>query len=271
MVVRADREKPGWNPPATDTGADNMDDLNQTGTSGRGVWFLRPQPLEAYVPSGMSPQRTAGFAQAGALQPYYAYYDAGDLAGAYDSLDPNTQLLFQTVAESTGGRSGSALFKRYVTESDRRSRSGIRQSPMDILYEVAFRKGILKDDGTFEVPPSLDRTASTGYRGPVQAVTRANERDLRTTADALASEILGRGVTEEEFQKVLKKVRGAEVAEPTVTTRTPGSTITESGITETGRKDIIREALSKGPEAQEFTQATTMMDLFGKWLERRPG
>ena len=259
MVVRADSDKPGWEPPTEDVGADDMGALTEGGDTGRGVWFLRPEPLPIYEAKENAPAA------------YYTYYDPSDLAGAYDSLDPNTQLLFQTVAEKSGGRSGSALFKRYVTESDRRSRSGIRQSPMDILYEVAFKKGILKDDGTFEVPESIDRTASTGYRGPVRAVTQANERDLRSTADALASEILGRGVTEEEFQKVLKRVRGAEMAEPTVTTRVPGSTVTESGLTEAGRKDVIREALSKGPEAQEFTQATTMMDLFGKWLERRPG
>lgn len=272
MVVRAEGGKPGETKPdfvpvGPDVGADNITDLNETQTSGRGAWFLRPKPLEVYVPSALNPQQAREYQSVTG----YAYYNPSDLAGAYDSLDPNTQLLFQTVAEAGGGRSGSALFDRYVTESERRSRSGIRQSPMDILYDVAFKKGILKDNGTFEVPEKIDRTASTGYRGPVQAVTRANERDLRATADALASELLGRAVTEEEFQKVLGKVRSAEVAEPTVTTRVPGSTVTQSGLTETGRKDIIREALSKGPEAQEFTQATTMMDLFGKWLERRPG
>jgi hypothetical protein len=48
-------------------------------------------------------------------------------------------------------------------------------------------------------------------------------------------------------------------------------TVSESGLSAAGRKDVIREALSKGPEAQEFTQATKMMDLFNTWLERRPG
>jgi hypothetical protein len=257
-----------WKPAATDTGANDISGLTQGDASSRGTWFLRPKPVESYVPSGLTPEQQKEYYQVR----NYAYYDPSDIEGAYDSLDPNTQLLFQVVAEAGGGRSGSALFNRYATESKRRSASGIRQSPMDILYDVAYKKGILKDDGTFEVPSSMDEAAATGaYRGPIQAVTRSSERDLRMTADALASDLLGRAVTDEEFQKVLAKVRSAEVAEPTVTTRATGSTVTESGLSAEGRKDIIREALSKGPEAQEFTQATTMMDLFGKWLERRPG
>lgn len=257
-----------WEEASVDTATDDMETLNASNSSSRGTWFLRPKPQIVYTPGGLNPAQQQEYSQV----TNYAYYNPGDLEGAFDSLDINTQLLFQTVAEAGGGRSGSALFNRYVTESERRARSGIRQSPMDILYDVAYKKGILKDDGTFEIPEGINAAASTrAYRGPVTAVTKSSERDLRMTADAVASEILGRGVSEDEFAKVLAKVRSAEQQEPTVTTRGTGSTVTESGLSAEGRKDIIRDALSKGPEAQEFTQATTMMDLFGKWLERRPG
>lgn len=257
-----------WEAVPLDEATQNMESLDAKDSTSRGTWFLRPKPEVVYTPGGLSPEQRREYSQV----TNYAYYSPSDLEGAYDSLDPNTQLLFQTVAESGGGRSGSALFNRYVKESERRSRSGIRQSPMDILYDVAYRKGILKDDGTFEVPEGINEASATNaYRGPVSAVTRTGERDLRLTADAIASEILGRGVSEEEFAKVLQKVRVAEQEEPTITSRVPGTTVTDSGLTAEGRKDIIRDALSKGPEAQEFTQATTMMDLFGKWLERRPG
>lgn len=117
------------------------------------------------------------------------------------------------------------------------------------------------------IPPEL---GGGKYRGPVRTVTLSNEGDLRSTADAVASEVLGRAVTEEEFQKVLKKVRSAEKSQPTITTSVPGSTVSESGLSAEGRKDIIQETLMAGPEAREFGQATKMMDLFYSALNARP-
>jgi hypothetical protein len=108
------------------------------------------------------------------------------------------------------------------------------------------------------------------YTGPVATTTLANERDLRSTADAVASTVIGRGITDEEFQKVLKQVRSAERAEPTVTTPGVGSSVTQSGLSAEGRQDIIRDALMKGPEAEDYGKATKMMDLFYKTLEARP-
>ena len=109
-----------------------------------------------------------------------------------------------------------------------------------------------------------------GYTGPTTTTTLMNERDLRFTADAVASTVIGRGITDEEFNKILKQVRTAERAEPTITTPGVGTSVTQSGLSAEGRKDIIREALMKGPEAEDYSKATTMMDVFYKALESRP-
>lgn len=109
-----------------------------------------------------------------------------------------------------------------------------------------------------------------GGRATTTTVTMANERDLRSTADAIGAEVLGRAITEDEFERVLKKVRSAETAEPTVSRATPTGTVTESGLTAEGRKDLITEMLMKGPEAKEFAQATTMMDAFYQALSEGP-
>jgi hypothetical protein len=97
-----------------------------------------------------------------------------------------------------------------------------------------------------------------------------NERDLRSTADAVASTVIGRAVSEEEFKKILQQVRTAERAEPTVSTSNVASSVTQAGLSAEGRQDIIRDALMKGPEAEDYTKATTMMDIFNKALESRP-
>ena len=108
------------------------------------------------------------------------------------------------------------------------------------------------------------------YTGPVASTTLMNEMDLKSTANAVASTVLGRGITDEEFQKVLKQVRTAERANPQISTSGVGSSVTQSGISAQGRQDIIREALMKGPEAEDYSKATTMMDIFNKALESRP-
>jgi hypothetical protein len=109
-----------------------------------------------------------------------------------------------------------------------------------------------------------------GSIGPRTSVSMASERDLRNTADAVASTVLGRAVTDEEFQRVLEQVRSAEKSEPTVTTSTGGMTTTQAGLTAEGRQSIIQEALMQGPEAEDFGKATKMMDLFYSALEARP-
>jgi hypothetical protein len=86
----------------------------------------------------------------------------------------------------------------------------------------------------------------------------------------MASQVLGRAATEDEFQNALKQVRSAEKAEPTVTSGGPARTVTQSGLTAEGRSSIIQEALMKGPEAEDFGKATKMMDLFYSALEARP-
>lgn len=108
------------------------------------------------------------------------------------------------------------------------------------------------------------------YTGPTSSVTLMNERDLRATADAVASTVVGRAISDDEFKTILKQVRTAERAEPSVSVPGVGSSVSMPGISAEGRQDVIREALMKGPEAKDYSKATTMMDVFYKALESRP-
>lgn len=109
-----------------------------------------------------------------------------------------------------------------------------------------------------------------GGGGPTARVTMMNERDLRMTADSIASEVIGRGVTDQEFQKILRRVRSAEMAEPGMTRVQGNAVVTEPGLSSEGRQDIITQMLMQGPEAEDFTKATTMMDAFYKALSEAP-
>ena len=107
------------------------------------------------------------------------------------------------------------------------------------------------------------------YRGPVATRTVAAESDVRATADAVALEMLGRGITDEEFNRILNRTRKAEVEEPQITQAGRGFSTTEQGLTAQGRQDIVTNILSKKPEYQEFQKATTLMSWFDEALNRR--
>lgn len=177
----------------------------------------------------------------------------------YYALNFNERDLFNAAAKSIHPlKTGEAFYNELIQASYDLSISGIYMSPQDLAYE-AYEKS------------SKEGSGKRGrYTGPVATTTLANERDLRSTADAVASTVIGRGITDEEFQKVLKQVRVAERAEPTVTTPGVGSSVTQSGLSAQGRQDIIRDALMKGPEAKDYSKATKMMDVFYKALESRP-
>lgn len=129
---------------------------------------------------------------------------------------------------------------------------------------------LLRNAGSSGGTDGFDGGGLRAYTGPTSTTTLMNERDLRSTADAVASTVIGRGITDDEFKKILKQVRTAERAEPSVSVPGVGSSVSMPGISAEGRQDVIREALMKGPEAKDYSKATTMMDVFYKALESRP-
>ena len=122
-----------------------------------------------------------------------------------------------------------------------------------------------------KIPEDGNGSGSSGrYTGPTSSVSLMNERDLRATADAVASTVVGRAISDDEFKTIMKQVRTAERAEPTVSVPGVGSSVSTPGLSAEGRQDIIRDSLMKGPEAEDYGKATKMMDLFYKTLEARP-
>ncbi len=182
-----------------------------------------------------------------------------DATALWASIPESTRRTIDKIAKMKWPTAtGEGLWEKAVKGSAASTRRGRPMTAFDWIGE--YSAGLVGNE-----------TGAPGAgRGPRSTFTMENESDLRSTADAIGSEVLGRGVTEEEFQRVLKKVRSAERSQPTVTTRMGGQTVTESGITAEGRKDLITDMLMQGPEAKEFTQATTMMDAFYKALSEGP-
>ena len=162
----------------------------------------------------------------------------------------------------TSSSTGKGLWTRAVTNSYNASKKGRRVSPFEsiqAIYSDYSKKLELEEDGG----------KKKKYTGPTSSVTLANESDLRETANAVASAVLGRGIKDDEFQEVLKKIRKQEVAQPSISTPSTGYNVTQSGLSADGRKNIIRDSLMKGPEAEDYGKATKMMGVFAKALEMR--
>lgn len=205
-----------------------------------------------------------------ASDPTSAFYASrrqpSDVPNFY-SLPTNERRLFDVAAKAVHPmKTGENYYQELIEASWDLSTKGIYRSPQQLAYE-----GYLESPQGGGAAGASGSGSSSGYTGPRETITMASERDLRTAVDAMASQVLGRAATEDEFKNALAQVRTAEQAEPTITTTGVGRTVTQSGLTAEGRSDIIREALMQGPEAEEFAKATDMMGFFYEWLEGRPG
>jgi hypothetical protein len=139
--------------------------------------------------------------------------------------------------------------------------STLVKTPTDLL---------IGDRGGEDIPVGpRGGSGSRAYTGPVQSVTVQAESDVRATADTVAMEMLGRGVSDEEFQRILNRTRKAEQAQPQVTTSATGMSTTQQGLTAEGRQDIVQNIIAKKPEYQEFQKATTLMSWFDRALNER--
>lgn len=108
-----------------------------------------------------------------------------------------------------------------------------------------------------------------GFRGPTETITEMAESDIRKSANTIAIELLGRPVDEKEMDRIVRKMRGAEQEQPTITTSVPGRTVTQQGLTATGREDILRELISQNPEYEQFQVDTTVLDSMLDFVNRK--
>ena len=205
-----------------------------------------------------------------------ARYLGRDLEPAGPKQVPyNQAMIYLNEVRGKGGKDYKILLnqlQRY-NNSESTSASGVEGMWRNVLDDAAA-SGVnameLLQRGTKIPEDGGGSGTSGGYAGPTSSVTLMNERDLRATADAVASTFVGRAISDDEFKTILKQVRTAERAEPTVSVPGVGSSVSMPGLSAEGRQDIIRDSLMKGPEAEDYGKATKMMDLFYKTLEARP-
>ena len=133
--------------------------------------------------------------------------------------------------------------------------------------------GLLKDARRSGVPAmylleqgSIDGTRGGGSGGggsrygTTSSVTHANEADVRELANTVAENMIGRNLSDKEFDKIYGRFRKGEAASPQVTTTSPGGSVTQQGATPTERQDILEEILMENPEFSTYQGGEGMLD-----------
>lgn len=207
--------------------------------------------------------------QTGTGSPYVVppqRYEVGRAESAWVSLPAATKRSIQALAKSIDRRkTGQGLFLEAVQAAKYTSAGQNPQTPFDILNQMARDYSA----GVYGATPSGGSGRGGAYTGPVRSVTVQAESDIRATADAIGMEMLGRGVSDEEFKRILKRTRKAEQAQPDITTSGVSSRETQQGLSAQGRQDIVQNILAKKPEYEEFQKATTLMSWFDRALQER--
>jgi len=108
-----------------------------------------------------------------------------------------------------------------------------------------------------------------GYTGPRASITVQAESDIRATANALALEMIGRPLNDNEMERVTRRIRTAEQEQPQVTTGNVARTVTTQGLTAQGREDILRDVIAKRPEFEKYQLDTTVMDAMNAYVQEK--
>ena len=100
------------------------------------------------------------------------------------------------------------------------------------------------------------------------SIDNANEEDIYTLAQGLAMEMIGRPISEKQFNKLLTRVRKEENDSPTITRTSGNRTTTEAGITTEERKSVMAELLQENPGWRQHQMSQGVLDALTRNIQQ---
>ena len=140
--------------------------------------------------------------------------------------------------------------------------AGQKVTPQQVL-------GTLLNPAMMGITDPFGEGRKGAYTGPRESITVMAESDINATANALALEMIGRPLNDKELARVTRRIRGAEMEQPQVTTGTAARTVTEQGLTAQGREDILRAVIASRPEYEQYQVDTTVLDTMLSEFKKR--
>lgn len=180
--------------------------------------------------------------------------------GLWLNLMPERREEINRLAEAIDPRrTGKALYEEAINAAATARAQGQNVTPATYINQLLLQ---FNQQGGMGDGMGGGTTRATGaYTGPVRSVAVQAESDIVAAAQATAQTLLGRAATDDELQKILDQTRKAERAQPTVTTRGVGQTVTEEGLTKEGRDAILKKVLMSSPDYASYQFDSTVMDM----------
>jgi hypothetical protein len=278
-VVRS--ERPPWNPVSEDSVPARPGTGAQTGATGQASPPRVPAQADtSRVLFGREPGRPALGPGAGTVPISMSVYDITrrDSKGWLTNLKANDPGSYQNLIGLL--RSGGFLGPRANSSESIRRAVDEAAKEASARYSSGQTENVDFLDYLFSRAGSGDATDPTGgsrrgsgraaaYDGPMESVQVAAETDIVAMAQEAAQELLGRAPTQAELDRILKRTRKAEQAQPTVQTRQgPGRVTTQEGLTKEGRDAILKQVLMSSPDYAGYQIDSTMMDMFANILRK---
>lgn len=235
-------------------------------------------------PSNARPDDTAWAPRVDRMQPNEYIYSTGAVAqeyamiqnpwsSAYNTWQTKSQLegswvrltdaerdLFNGIAAARGrGSTGTGVYADMISESV--AYGSAQKSPVQIALE-AVQSGRL--------PYAATGPGGPGSGGPrtTSSVSYMDQGSAEMLLNKLATDKLGRNLTDEELKQYTADFRKQESKNPTMTTSSSGSSVTEQGMADT---DIANKILMKNPAFADNVLKTDVVDMFFNRIGGRNG
>lgn len=181
-------------------------------------------------------------------------------------MAPGTEQYLTGLAKYMGhNRTANSLWQAAL-DIAKRNNISVTDAITRIARDVGYGGGSAQ-------PASTSNSGGSGLAQTIVSYDPLGKGDLKDLANTISMEMLGKGVTEKQWGRILQKVREKEAANPRVTTSQSGVgqtvTSTQPGVSNADRQDVIQNILAKAPQYGDYQKATTLMGFFDQALNER--
>lgn len=183
---------------------------------------------------------------------YNTWQTKSQLEGSWVRLTPQEQQLFNNIAAGRGhGSTGPGVYTDMIAESV--ASGSAQKTPVQIALE-AVQAGRL--------PYAASGSPGSGGSGGTKTTSSVSYMDKGSAEmllNKLATDKLGRNLTNEELNEYTANLHKQESKNPTVTTSSTGSSVSQQGMAD---EDIANKILMNNPAFSDNVLKTDVVDMF---------
>lgn len=236
----------GWTLMGTlDSAATPGDTTATASSSPEGVWVTRPGGLNYGYDSTGSGVNNPSSSMYSELVPTIKLAEARWL-----QLPEYQRNMFSLIAMAESGNrgSGKSTYTDFVQLSAAGVANGQNTNPYTLAMQYARDRGIIKPNGQVVVPQNGPGSNGPGPSGPAAPVP-ADATGMRRVMDSLATNLVGRTLSDEEFNSSYKDYAAKFAANPDV-----------------DPTQVATESVQGNPDYQEYQVATKFAKAFDSVL-----